>query len=121
MGRILNIIARVMPAGSLGAFSDGQLAALAQHTKKKGIDLDYNTKSPGDWPGICELIAVSVIAIGGRIYVASNVKGGKYNICHEHERVRAALLQGQVETSSIRYHRTTANCGEQAAAIYFIS
>lgn len=80
MGRIFNVVTRVMPAGSLGTFPDGQLAGLAQHIKKKGIDLDYNTKSPGDWPGICEPIAVSVIAIGGRIYVASNFKGGKYNI-----------------------------------------
>lgn len=100
------------------SFSDAQLAGLAQQAKKQ-IDDDYIKRSPFKYPGIRKPAAVTVIAIGTRIYIASSVKASNFIMNYGHEKVREALLKTQMKISSTKYHRTQANCGEQAATHLF--
>lgn len=103
---------------TVGSFSDGQLAGLAQHAKEQ-VDNDYIKRSPCEYPGIRKPATVTAIAIGTRIYIASSVKAGNFIMNYGHEKVREALLKTQMEISSTTHHRTHANCGEQAATHLF--
>lgn len=69
----------------VAAFSDGQLAGLAQQEMER----DYNKRRPRDYPGIHKLAVISVIAIGSRIYVAFFIKSSNYIINYEHEKSKA--------------------------------
>lgn len=104
---------------TVGTFTDGQLLGLAQHFKQE-LDRNYHKWRPVDYPEIRKPAAVSVIAIGSCIYVASSIKSGNYINHHGHGLVQGALLKCKRETKSTQDHRTNANCGEQAAAhLYF--
>ena len=103
----------------LDLFSDQHLVGFAEHAKLE-VDLDYENKSYADNPGLSKPASVTIIAIGRRLYIASSVKANNCIAQYGHTKIKAALLQSRMETTSRMPRRTNANCGEQSAAnLYF--
>lgn len=100
------------------SFSDQQLAGIAQEAKRQ-MDEDYVNRSQSLYTGIRKPTAVTVLAIGNRIYIASSIKTSNYIMNSGHDNVKAALLRTQEELGRIKPHRTNANCGELAASHLF--
>lgn len=70
--------------------------------------------------------AQAIIVLQGkdeRIYIASSIKGGaEFVVLSGHTKVRAALLECQLESSSMeKKHRTGGNCGEQMVTHIFFN
>lgn len=100
------------------SFSDQKLAGIAQEAKRQ-MDKDYVNRSPSQYTGIRKPTAVTVLAIGNRMYIASSIKASNYIIDSGHKNFKVALLRTQEELCRIKPHRTNANCGELAASHLF--
>ncbi len=83
------------------SFSGQQLAGIAQEAKRQ-MDKDYVNRSPSQYTGIRKPTAVTVLAIGNRIYIASTIKASNYIMDSGHKNVKVALLRTQEELCRIK-------------------